>query len=323
MGDAANAATRNLYPKNDGTRFTASYMDGRGMTYDEALHKLSWPVCTDVPALGQRSSHHQLPVLKKVYGLNNGQIYLHPAEYTKLRHTDHLSFSKSQGHLGTGALADPQKNVYQRLYMGQKSMSKLGQRDAKDRLEMAGDVAFKNCTPYDAVELYSRAIEKAPKGQPNLFAYEKRCAANAELGRYREALDDAQYILDWTFDPAKRGSALMRVKTIKDFLRRNDNFEAGYHNSTSTLICLLRPREHRQLVPSHPATYGRPDSAATIGKGISASASMASLLQWDTDGDGNIDDDEFRQAVSSLGYTMKKQGKHAFKGSGTDQRGFI
>ena len=51
---------------------------------------------------------------------------------------------------------------------------------------------------------------------------------------------------------------------------------------------VLRPREHRQLVQTHPSTYGRPHTAETIGKGLSASASMGSLLQWDTDGDGNI-----------------------------------
>lgn len=322
MADAANAAQRNLYPRHDGTRFTNSYKDGSGRTYGEALHKLSWPVCTDVPAVGQRTSHHQFPVLNRVYGLTNGQLYLHPTSYTKLRHTDHLSFSKSQGTIGIGNLADPNKNVYERLYMGQKSMARLGKRQSHDRFEMAADVAFKNCTPYDAVELYTKAIKKAPAGAPNLFAYEKRCAANAELGRYRESLEDAEFILEWTTDPKERGAALMRVKTLKDFLKRTGNFEAGYHNSTSTLICLLRPREHRQLVQSSPSTYSRPDTAERIGKGLSASASMGSLLQWDTDGDGNIDPEEFRSAIAALGYKMKTQGRGVFKG-GPEQRGFI
>ena len=83
--------------------------------------------------------------------------------------------------------------------------------------------------------------------QPDLFKYEKRCAAYAEVGRYRDALNDAQFILDHS-DGQSRGSALMRVKALKDFMRRTDNFEAGYHNATSTLICLLRPREMRQYV---------------------------------------------------------------------------
>ena len=32
--------------------------------------------------------------------------------------------------------------------------------------------------------------------QPDLFKYEKRCAAYAEVGRYRDALKDAQFIRD-------------------------------------------------------------------------------------------------------------------------------
>lgn len=321
MADAVNAAQRNLYPRHDGTRYAAAYKDGRGMVYNESLRKLSWPVCTDVPGVGQRSSTAQIPVLKKVYGFTHGKQYLHPTTYTALRHTDHLSFSKSMGNLGIGNLADPNANVYNRLYLGSKSQMRPGMRQSQGRFEMAGDVAFKNCTPVDAVELYTRAIAQAPAGKPNLFAYEKRCAAMAETGRYREALDDAQYILDWA-EPGERGSALMRVKTLKDFLKRTGNFEEGYHNATSTLICLLRPREHRQLVQSNPSSYSRPDTADRIGKGITASGSMASLLHWDKDGDGSIDMEEFRELVGQLGYKMKSQPKKAFA-RGYDQRGII
>ena len=164
-------------------------------------------------------------------------------------------------------------------------------------------------------------IVAAPTVQPNLFAYEKRCAAYAELGRYREALEDAEFILANCVRD-ELGAARMRVKAIKDFMKKMDNFDPGYHHAVSTLVCLLRPREHRQLVQSSPSTYGRPDTAPKIGSGLSASASMASLLGWDKDGDGSIDMDEFADGVAALGYKMKEQTKAVFKG-GPDQRGII
>ena len=145
-------------------------------------------------------------------------------------------------------------------------------------------------------------------------------SALAEAGRYREALADAELILKHSTEYS-RGSALMRVRALKDFMRRMDNFEAGYHQATSTLVCLLRPREYRQLVPSTPASFGRPHTSDKIGKGLSGAASMVSLLGWDADGDGNIDMDELAEGVASLGYTLKKQGKSVFKGKG--ERGEI
>lgn len=296
------------------------------MVYSEALRKLSWSVGTDVPGVGQHTASIQLPTLKSVYGLTNSQLYLHPTEYTKLRHTDHLSFSKSQGAMGIGTLSDPSKDVFSRLYLGSKSMSKLPNRTSSNRFEMAADVAFQNGSPIDCIDLYTAAISKAKAGDPNLFAYEKRCAALAELGRYREALDDAQFILSWTSGPGAhskdRGSALMRVKTLKDFLKRMDNFEAGYHNATSTLVCLLRPREHRQLVQSNPSSYSRPDTAERIGRGLTPTSSAAKLLQWDNDNDGDVDMDEFYAGVASLGVKMRKQEKNAFKGPRAP-RGFV
>ena len=60
------------------------------------------------------------------------------------------------------------------------------------------------------------------------------------------------------------------VKALKDFMRRVDNFEAGYHEATATLICLLRPRENRQLVPTTPSTFGRPHTSDKIGKGLTS-----------------------------------------------------
>jgi len=263
-----------------------------------------------------------LPELKQVYGLTTGQLYLHPTTYTKLRHTDHLSYTKSMGRVGIGHLANPKQDVYSRLYLGSKSMARTPTRLSQGRFEMAADVAFQDSMPEDAVALYSKAISQAGTGAPNIFAYEKRCAALAELGRYREALVDAEYILKWNDGPGEKGAALMRVKAIKDFMRRTDNFEKGYHNATSTLICLLRPREHRQLVQSNPSNYGRPETAERIGKGLSPSASMGALLNFDADGDGEIDMDEFKRGMRTMGYKVLKQESAAFKGSG-DQRGYI
>lgn len=296
MADAVNASQRNVYPRNDGTRFTREYLNGQGITYDESLRDLSWPVCTNVPAIGQKSATTQLPNLIHTQGFSRSKHLLHPTLYGKLRHTDHLSFAKSMPSLGVGKLADPKKPVFDRLYLGSKSQASLGIRKAQGRLEIAGDIAFRNGDAANAAALYTKAIENnvcmasrnkstqstfplpcllacpcgmSPRAgtslsgylrgdqprfcfvvtcpQPDNFKYEKRCAALAELGRYADALKDAEKILA-SADVRAKGSALMRVKAIKDYMRRMDHYEAGYHEATSTLVCLLRPREHRQLV---------------------------------------------------------------------------
>jgi hypothetical protein len=144
-----------------------------------------------------------------------------------------------------------------------------------------------------------------------LFAYEKRCAAYAELGRYREALSDAEFILQHT--STDRGAALARVKAIKDYMRRTNNFDNGYHQATTTLICLLRPREHRQLTQSRPSTYGGPmEKASRFGLGVTSSTAMGQALGWDSNNDGRIDMDEFRQRVVTLGYKPHRKEKSAF-----------
>jgi len=317
MADAVNASQRNVYPRNDGTRFTREYLNGQGITYDESLRDLSWPVCTNVPAIGQKSATTQLPNLIHTQGFSRSKHLLHPTLYGKLRHTDHLSFAKSMPSLGVGKLADPKKPVFDRLYLGSKSQASLGIRKAQGRLEIAGDIAFRNGDAANAAALYTKAIEN----NPDNFKYEKRCAALAELGRYADALKDAEKILA-SADVRAKGSALMRVKAIKDYMRRMDHYEAGYHEATSTLVCLLRPREHRQLVVSHPSTFGRPQSANDIGKGISTASSMASLLNWDTDGDGDIDMDELARGVGAMGFRMKKKEKSVFK-QASAERGYI
>ena len=263
----------------------SDYCHGKGMKYSESLRRLAYTTEFSVPAIGQKSCITQLPILQKHHGLSDGVIYLHPTE-----------------------------SVFDRLYIGTRSNARQNKRQASGSFEWAGDIAFKNSDSLDAVELYSKAIKQAPAGFPNLFAHEKRCVCNAELGRFREALADAEYIAK-NCEPGKQSVALMRVKALRDYMKRMNNFDAGYHQATSTLICLLRPREHRQLVASIPSTYGRPASVPSIGKGLSGVASTGALMNWDTDGDGSIDLDEFRRGVAALGYNAAKKEKKRFQTS--------
>lgn len=320
MADAVNAGQRNIYPRHDGSRYAAGYRNGLGQEYSESLRKLSWPVPSDIPAIGQRSAVVHLPEVKHIHSWSDGEQFLHPTQYAKLRHTDHLSFSKSQGKLGVGRLSNPNESVFNRLYIGSKTMSRPVTRQAKGRDEMAGDVAFSNGDSAAAIDMFTNVIKNQKPGEINSFAYQKRCAALAEMGRYREALIDAQFILD-NSEGNERGPALLRVKALKDFMRRMNNFEAGYHSSTSTLICLLRPQEHRQLVASNPCSYGRPKSASQFGKGITRASSLGALLGWDADGDGEVDEDEFRKGAAMLGIQTREREKSVFRGRGA--RGFI
>lgn len=313
MADACNAVQRNLYHRPDGRRYAQDYRNGSGQDYKESLRKLSWPNPFDIPAIGQKSAVLHLPEVKHIHNWSDGEQFLHPTHYTKLRHTDHLSFTKTQGRLDVGQLANPNNNVFDRLYLGSRTLGRPVSRQALGTREMAADVAFNRGDSTDAINLYTAAIQNQKPGELNLYQYQKRCAAYAEAGRYREALQDAQLILDCS-EGAERGPAAMRVKTMKDFLRRVGNFEAGYHNSTSTLVCLLRPKEHRQLVQTNPATYGRPKSASSIGKGLTKAASLGALLGWDKDGDGQIDEDEFRAGAGAMGYQMQKKERAVFKG---------
>ena len=158
MADACNAVQRNLYPKRDGTRFIKDYRNGDGRAYGDYMRQVSWPIPTDVPPIGQASAPLLIPELKEVHNFRDGQHYLHPTKYGKLRHTDHLSFSKTMGNLGVGMLADPKKSVYDRLYIGSKSTASLGLRTPQQRLEMAADIAFKSGDATDAIPLYTKAL---------------------------------------------------------------------------------------------------------------------------------------------------------------------
>ena len=82
MADACNAAQRKLYKRKDGSRFVGDYVDGRGIKYSETLRQLSWPVVSDVPGVGQKSSELHMPEIQHVYGLSRADLYLHPTQYT-------------------------------------------------------------------------------------------------------------------------------------------------------------------------------------------------------------------------------------------------
>ena len=91
--------------------------------------------------------------------------------------------------------------------------------------------------------------------KPNTHAFEKRCAAYAHVGRYKEALADAEHVLKLDGSPASK----LRVKTIKDFLRvKNEATSPGHEHAAATLICTLTPREHRQWRSVTPSPYTRP-----------------------------------------------------------------
>ena len=109
MADAANAGQRNLYARKDGTRFSGDYRDGKGRPYADSLRKLSWPVPSDVPSIGQESAVIQMPKLKVSHNYTPAAHFLHPTHFGRLRFTDHLSFSKSMGNLGLGSASRPRE----------------------------------------------------------------------------------------------------------------------------------------------------------------------------------------------------------------------
>ena len=74
------------------------------------------------------------------------------------------------------------------------------------------------------------------------------------MGRYKEALADANHIL--ATEPSSR--AALRVKSIKDLLQAKTDWSKGHEGADVTLLCTITPREHRQWKVSVPSPYTRP-----------------------------------------------------------------
>ena len=163
MSDAANAATRNLYPRAGGQN-PLEYKNGSGKTYNEQLVKFSWSTPESIPAIGQKSAGLDLPELREHHGFNNAQHYLHPTRYNTLRRGHHLSYAKTNDELGILWNVNPKNNVHDRLYLGSKVVQRPPSRSASSMFEMAADVAFQCVEAEDAVPLYSKAIKQTPCG---------------------------------------------------------------------------------------------------------------------------------------------------------------
>lgn len=87
MADSCQAQQRNLYKED-----VSQYRDGSGTLYMDQLHKVSWPIPTDVPAHAQFSKQ---PMIK-----NGDYTTLHPMEFMAKGDFTADSFSKTYGSFG-------------------------------------------------------------------------------------------------------------------------------------------------------------------------------------------------------------------------------
>ena len=246
MSDSAQAQQRNLYNKD-----ITSYRDGNGLLYMDQLLKVSWPISTDVPAHAQVSAQ---PSIR-----DGWYRTLHPMEFMQKGDYTADSFTNTYGSFGIRSDGDPTCSVHQRLYTPSRSVARAGARTAASQAEQAGDAAFSNGRVEEAIKMFSLGIQQ----KPTLFAYEKRCAAYAHLGRYSEALGDAEFILKNGPPGGEQPAARFRVKAIKDYLRKKTDTGPGHHHATATLMCILTPREHRQWRSVTPSPYTRPYTFGT------------------------------------------------------------
>ncbi len=98
--------------------------------------------------------------------------------------------------------------MHTRLFVPSRTQARPVFRAASSRPEVDGDEAFMSGQLDTAIEKYTLALTQ----KPTLVCYEKRAAAWAHVGRYKEALADAEYILSrQPSDPR----AQLRVKNIK------------------------------------------------------------------------------------------------------------
>jgi len=250
MADAVQPIQRNLYQKNDG-EIAGFYCDGRGTLYSEQLKRLSY-VSSDVPLQAQLSA-------RRAVG-EGAYRTLHPMHMWTTPscprgRNDEPTFTQTYGRTQLPSSPTSITAVHERLYSPAKVQSRPSPKPVSTPAEVLADSAFDAGRFEEAIRQYTLGLTTAS----SLYAYEKRCAALAHVGRYQEALRDAEFIL-WS-GGGSSPSAQLRVKVIKDFLRAKSKTAPGYQNGTATLICALTPRLHRQwrsITPS-PYTYtGRP-----------------------------------------------------------------
>lgn len=247
MADASNPHQRNLYQQ----RFNVlTYRDGRGKTYDTQLKKLSWPINTDVPTHAQDSSTADVQA-----GAYNT---LHPMEFTHNAEKYESSFANSYGNFGMHVDAARALPVHERLFTPSKSQARVPGSPTKcavSQAELLADQYMSDGEYGKAIHAYTQAISQ----KASLFCYEKRCAAFAHVGRYHDALRDAQHIAaNGPSGETESGPARRRIKALEDFMANSNNFKVGYKEGAATLVTLLTPKTQRQWRSGTPSAYSRP-----------------------------------------------------------------
>lgn len=233
MADAVQPGQRNLYQ----TKFAhLEYRAGSGTTYNEQLRQLSWPIADDMP------THAQSSMTERV--INGEYNTLHP--HVKAAASE-LSFMQTHGVRGDRGEADAGQSVHARLFVPSKTMSRPPSRPASSRPELDGDAAFTCGNLDEAIRKYTLALAQ----KPTLVCYEKRCAAWAHVGKYAQALADAEFIRAREDSPTAR----LRVKALQDYLQAKANCTPGYKNAHVTLLCTLTPKDLRQWRASGPSVY--------------------------------------------------------------------
>jgi hypothetical protein len=219
----------------------------QGKTYDRQLKNLSWPVATDLPAHAQHSARKLMP-----------QAYnaLHPMDFSMARETYETSFANQYGSFGMHVEPSPRKqSVHERLFTPTRNLTHPGLKAQLTSAEVQADDAFAAGLYGPAIQGYTLAIQH----KASLFCYEKRCAALAHVGRYREALSDAKYILsNGPQAEGESGPNKQRVKAIESFLANKEVGAKGFQEAPATLMCLLTPKGLRQWRTFTPSTYTRP-----------------------------------------------------------------
>jgi len=230
MSDSVQPCQRNLYQE----KFAhLQYRDGRGVQYGEQLRELSWPIPSDVPEHTQPS--------KMAMGMSPGAAMS----------SGSVSFIDTHGAFPLRSSGQYGQPVHDRLAMPSKSYTRPVSRNAGSQTELQADRAFGNGQFGEAAHLYSQGIHHGASP----YGLEKRCAALAHMGKYKEALADAQTIL--RMEPAKAKSRL-RVKDLEAFLNVQKESTTGYGTAHLTLLCNLTPKELKMWRSLPPSVYRGP-----------------------------------------------------------------